>query len=139
MNILFLFFITSSWVKTKNFYFPINIVINHLIFRRQFRKSTTCDISSEDILPNENKLSSMNRKRQNRSRRFSLVKIELPADDSNVTKGLKRILFFKITIFIFVKMNKNQQFHLLLVLILFKNYFFDNLAQKHDLIQRLIL
>jgi hypothetical protein len=64
------------------------------IFRRQFRKSTTCDISSDEILPNENKfISSMNKIRNTGSRRFSLVKFELPIIESNETKGWKKRLF----------------------------------------------
>jgi len=57
------------------------------IFRHQFRKSTTCDISSDDILPNEKKSSSSMKKirNNNRSRRFSLVKFK-----SHETKGLKK-------------------------------------------------
>jgi len=69
------------------------------IFRRQFRKSTTCDISSDEILPNENKfISSMNKIRNNNngSRRFSLVKFELPITNSNETKGWKKKTLFKI-------------------------------------------
>jgi len=66
------------------------------IFRHQFRKSTTCDISSDEILPNENKFfSSMNKIRHNGSRRSSLVKFDLPTIDSNETKSLKIFFQFK--------------------------------------------
>jgi hypothetical protein len=58
------------------------------LFRRQFCKSTTCDISSDDISPNENNLESskstpMNRIRHGGTRRFSLVKLEVTSGDSN--------------------------------------------------------
>jgi hypothetical protein len=107
------------------------------IFRPQFRKSTTCDISSEEISSHEKKNSStMNKIRQNKSRRFSLVKFELPTANSNVgTKGLK-ILFsrdFNQNNFLFLKMKEKCQFHLQ-VIIFFKNYFLDNLVPKLDLV-----
>ncbi|CAF2508563.1 unnamed protein product [Rotaria sp. Silwood2] len=60
----------------------------HSILRRRFRKSTTCDISSDEVLPDENSLDSskstpMNRMRHGGTRRFSLIKLELPTGDSN--------------------------------------------------------
>jgi hypothetical protein len=67
----------------------------NLFFRHQFCKSTTCDISSNEILSNENNLESskstpMNRMRQGGTRRFSLVKLEVPSGDSNtLTTGLQ--------------------------------------------------
>lgn len=114
----------------------LNYSIN--LFRRPFRRSTTYDIPSEDNLPNENKcipskIPSVNKIRNNNSRRLSLVKFELPPMNSNATKGLKRFLFSLFFIYLFIKMNKNHQIHLV-VLILFKNYYFDNLVRKHDLI-----
>ncbi|CAF3472505.1 unnamed protein product [Rotaria sp. Silwood1] len=62
----------------------------HNILRRRFRKSTTCDISSDEVLPDENNLESskstpMNRIRHGGTRRFSLVKLELPTGDSNAS------------------------------------------------------
>ncbi|CAF1339775.1 unnamed protein product [Rotaria magnacalcarata] len=62
----------------------------HNLLRRRFRKSTTCDISSDEILPDENNLESskstpMNRMRHSGMRRFSLVKLELPTGDSNTS------------------------------------------------------
>ncbi len=63
-------------------------------FRRQFRKSPTCDISSDEILPDENNIESskstpMNRIRHGGARRFSLAKIEVSSGDSNtLTPGL---------------------------------------------------
>ncbi|CAF2442889.1 unnamed protein product [Rotaria sp. Silwood2] len=59
--------------------------------RYQVQKATTCNKSSEEILSNENKfisskLTSMHKKRNNRSRRFSLAKVDLSAVNSNGTK-----------------------------------------------------
>jgi hypothetical protein len=59
-----------------------------VFFRRQFCKSTTCDISSDEISPNENNFESskstpMNRTRHGGPRRFSLVKLEVTSRDSN--------------------------------------------------------
>jgi len=60
----------------------------NLFFRRQFRKSTTCDNSSDEINSNENNIESskstpMNRMRHGGTRRFSLVKLEVSSGDSN--------------------------------------------------------
>lgn len=57
-------------------------------FRSQFCKSTTCDLASDEILSNESTLDSskattMNRMRPGSTRRFSLIKLELPASDPN--------------------------------------------------------
>ncbi|CAF1205137.1 unnamed protein product [Rotaria sordida] len=62
----------------------------HSILRRRFRKSTTYDISSDEVLSSENNLessksTSMNRIRHGGIRRFSLVKLELPAGDSSTS------------------------------------------------------
>ena len=55
------------------------------IFRHQFRKSTTCDTSTDEIPTNEHRFfPSMNKIRGRR--RFSLVKFELPPTDSNGRK-----------------------------------------------------
>jgi hypothetical protein len=63
----------------------------YYIFRHQFRKSTTCDTSSDDIPTNEQKFfPSMNKIRQHGRRRFSLVKFELPTTDSNGKKGSEK-------------------------------------------------
>jgi hypothetical protein len=79
----------------------MTICLNHPIdlFRRPFRRSTTYDISSEENLPNENKripskLTSMNKIRNNNSRRLSLVKFELPPTNSNGIKGLERFRIY---------------------------------------------
>ncbi|CAF3008331.1 unnamed protein product [Rotaria sp. Silwood2] len=66
-------------------------VINLHFNRYQVQKATTCNKSSEEILSNENKfisskLTSMHKKRNNRSRRFSLAKVDLSAVNSNGTK-----------------------------------------------------
>ncbi len=75
----------------------------NFFFRRQFRKSSTCDISSDGILSNEinsefTKSTPMNRIRQSGTRRFSLVKLEVPSGDSNPStagwKNLKKNSFF---------------------------------------------
>ncbi len=71
-------------------------------FRRQFCKSTTCDISSDEILPNETNLESskstpMNRTRHGCARRFSLVKLEVtPGDSHTLTTGF---IYWKKTLF----------------------------------------
>ncbi|CAF0765306.1 unnamed protein product [Rotaria sordida] len=59
--------------------------------RYQVQKSTTCNKSSEEILSHEFKfipsnLITMNKKRNNRSRRFSLAKVEILTVNSNRTK-----------------------------------------------------
>ncbi len=74
-------------------------------FRRQFRKSTTCDISPDDNLSVENNIESskstpMNRIRHGGMRRFSLVKLELPSGDSNTTTGIFNFENFFSFIFI---------------------------------------
>ena len=55
-------------------------------------------MSSEDILPDENKLKlkSMNKPRNNNSRRFSIVKFELPSFNSNSTKGLHKYIYLNL-------------------------------------------
>ena len=71
-----------------------------LFFRRQFRKSTTCDISSDEIQSNENnsessKSTPMSRTRHGGTRRFSLVKLEVTSGDSNsLTPGLNQFVFY---------------------------------------------
>ncbi|CAF1155515.1 unnamed protein product [Adineta steineri] len=65
----------------------------HIYLRRQFRKSSTCDISTDEILSKANsfestKTSPMSRIRHAGTRRFSLVKLELPSGDST-TDDLK--------------------------------------------------
>lgn len=75
-------------------------VIFLLFFRRQFRKSTTCDISSDEIQSNENnsessKSTPMSRTRHGGTRRFSLVKLEVtPGDSNSLTPGLNQFFFF---------------------------------------------
>ncbi len=65
-----------------------------IFFRRQFHKSTICDISSDEILLDENNIESskstpMNRIRHGGTRRFSLAKLEVSSGDSNtLTTGL---------------------------------------------------
>ncbi|CAF1275538.1 unnamed protein product [Adineta steineri] len=78
-------------IRGKN---PLTTRITPIIItnkRHQFRRSTTYDISSEEIESNENKIiptkiTSMNKKRTQYSRRLSLVKFELSSVNSNGTK-----------------------------------------------------
>ena len=69
-----------------------------IFFRRHFRKSTTCDLSSEenlssDISQDSTKTTPMNRTRQTGLRRFSLVKLETSASDSTTfANGKKEII-----------------------------------------------
>ncbi len=84
----------------------------NFFFRRQFRKSSTCDISSDGILSNEinsefTKSTPMNRIRHSGTRRFSLVKLEVPSGDSNSsTPGWK--IFLKNRFFLFMFCNKDD-------------------------------
>jgi len=77
-----------------------------LFFRRQFRKATTCDISTDESLPDDNnyessKISPMNRIRHGGTRRFSLVKLEITSTDANTSStGLITNFFSRICLFI---------------------------------------
>ena len=83
----FLLVLSFSTRKKMNIYL-CETFSDVICFRRHFRKSTTCDISSEenfssDLSQDSARTTPMNRTRQTGLRRFSLVKLEASASDPN--------------------------------------------------------
>ena len=91
----YLYSTESTWIGRRREAPLEKILIKHwswvhspFYFRSHFCKSTTCDLSADEILSNESTLDSskattMNRMRPGSTRRFSLIKLELPASDPN--------------------------------------------------------
>lgn len=119
-------------------------------FRRQFCKSTTCEISAneqptDDIDFESSNMVPMNRSRQSGLRRFSLAKIDSVTNDSNESSTTGSFFFsiknylpknfnFQFLVFFSLKMIQKHR-DPPIVLTLFKNCFFVNSALKLDHVQ----